>query len=203
MASTLGTYMYGDVLGDIGIMSIQSTFSMVLGIVSLFLCPIISKKIGLEKMVRACLLIGAVCYLGLFGTMMVTNISALVYMVWSSVASGFCGVSIYMQWGLVATVTDYNEYVTGKRTEGTIYGVFNLSRRIGQTVGNSAAVARAGLDRLPGRRRHPERRYHHRHQGAVRADPRHRAGRLLDRLPLCVEHHPADPRRHGRPQVCC
>ena len=112
--------MYGDVLGDIGIMSIQSTFSMVLGIVSLFLCPIISKKIGLEKMVRACLLIGAVCYLGLFGTMMVTNISALVYMVWSSVASGFCGVSIYMQWGLVATVTDYNEYVTGKRTEGTI-----------------------------------------------------------------------------------
>src|SRR5699024_9536535 len=82
VASTLGTYMYGDVLGDIGIMSIQSTFSMVLGIVSLFLCPIISKKIGLEKMVRACLLIGAVCYLGLFGTMMVTNISALVYMVW-------------------------------------------------------------------------------------------------------------------------
>ena len=118
--------MYGDVLGDIGIMSIQSTFSMVLGIVSLFLCPIISKKIGLEKMVRACLLIGAVCYLGLFGTMMVTNISALVYMVWSSVA------------------TDYNEYVTGKRTEGTIYGVFNLSRRIGQTVGNSAAVAALG-----------------------------------------------------------
>lgn len=144
VASTLGTYMYGDVLGDIGIMSIQSTFSMVLGIVSLFLCPIISKKIGLEKMVRACLLIGAVCYLGLFGTMMVTNISALVYMVWSSVASGFCGVSIYMQWGLVATVTDYNEYVTGKRTEGTIYGVFNLSRRIGQTVGNSAAVAALG-----------------------------------------------------------
>jgi GPH family glycoside/pentoside/hexuronide:cation symporter len=40
-----------------------------------------------------------------------------------------------MQWGLVGEAIDYNEYVTGKRTEGSIYGAFNLSRRIGQTVG--------------------------------------------------------------------
>ena len=30
---------------------------------------------------------------------------------------------------------DYNEHITGKRTEGSIYGTFNLARRIGQTVG--------------------------------------------------------------------
>lgn len=144
VASTLGTYMYGDVLGNIGIMSVQSTFSMFIGICSLFLCPIVSKKIGLEKMIRICLLLGSLSYLGLFATMMVTDISATVYMVWASLSAGFGGVSIYMQWGLVATVTDYNEYVTGKRAEGTIYGVFNLSRRIGQTVGNSAAVLALG-----------------------------------------------------------
>lgn len=144
VASTLGTYMYGDVLGDIGIMSVQSTFSMVVGIISLALCPVISKKIGLEKMVRICLVCGAVCYLGLFAVMMITTISPLVYMIWATIASSFGGVSIYMQWGLVATVTDYNEMVTGKRTEGTIYGTFNLSRRIGQTVGNSAAVLALG-----------------------------------------------------------
>lgn len=144
VASTLGTYMYGDVLGNIGIMSVQSTFSMFIGICSLFLCPIVSKKIGLEKMIRFCLLLGSLSYLGLFATMMVTDISATVYMVWASLSAGFGGISIYMQWGLVATVTDYNEYVTGKRAEGTIYGVFNLSRRIGQTVGNSAAVLALG-----------------------------------------------------------
>lgn len=144
VASTLGTYMYGDVLGNIGIMSVQSTFSMFIGICSLFLCPIVSKKIGLEKMIRICLLLGSLSYLGLFATMMVTDISATIYMVWASLSAGFGGVSIYMQWGLVATVTDYNEYVTGKRAEGTIYGVFNLSRRIGQTVGNSAAVLALG-----------------------------------------------------------
>lgn len=142
--NTLGTYMYGDVLGDIGVMSSQSALSMIIGVVCLALCPIVSKKIGLEKMVRICLLIGAIGYLALFGYMMVADISAMVYMIWSQIAFGIAGVSIYMQWGLVATVTDYNELVTGKRTEGTIYGTFNLSRRIGQTVGNSAAVLALG-----------------------------------------------------------
>ena len=124
VAQTLATYMYGDVLGDIGIMTIQSTVSMVLSVV--------------------CLLLGAACYAVLFGAMMFTNVSATVYMVWSTVASSLASVSIFMQWGLVATVTDYNDMVTGKRAEGTIYGVFNLSRRIGQTIGNSAAVAALG-----------------------------------------------------------
>jgi GPH family glycoside/pentoside/hexuronide:cation symporter len=44
-------------------------------------------------------------------------------------------VSIQMQWGLVGEAIDYNEFITGKRTEGSIYGTFNLSRRIGQTIG--------------------------------------------------------------------
>lgn len=144
VASTLGSYMYGDVLGDIGIMSTQSAFSMVLSLGTLALCPVVSKKIGLEKMVRACLLLGSALYLGLYAAVMTMDIAAAVYMVWSSFASGFCSVSIFMQWGLVATVTDYNEYISGKRAEGTIYGVFNLSRRIGQTIGNSAAVLALG-----------------------------------------------------------
>ena len=144
VGQTLGSYMYGDVLGNIGMMSIQSSFSMILGVVALALCPLISKKIGLEKMVRICLLCAAACYVGLFAFMMAAEVSAVVYMVWSTIASSFTSVSIYMQWGLVATVTDYNEMVTGKRTEGTIYGTFNLARRFGQTVGNSAAVLALG-----------------------------------------------------------
>ena len=63
-----------------------------------------------------------------------------------------------MQWGLVAESIDYNEYLTGKRNEGTIYGFFSLSRRVGSTIANSlsvmiiagigydAALTNAGLD---------------------------------------------------------
>jgi len=34
--------------------------------------------------------------------------------------------------------------VTGKRTEGSIYGTFNLSRRIGQTIGQGFAIYALG-----------------------------------------------------------
>ena len=60
------------------------------------------------------------------------------------IGTGFSMVSVQMQWGLVGEAIDYNEYVTGKRTEGSIYGTFNLARRIGQTVGQGVALYALG-----------------------------------------------------------
>ena len=46
---------------------------------------------------------------------------------------------------MVGEAIDYNEYLTGKRTEGSIYGTFNLMRRIGQALGSTIAVALLGV----------------------------------------------------------
>ena len=48
VSSTLGTYMYGDVLGNIGMMSMASAVSMPLGILALIITPKIADKVGLE-----------------------------------------------------------------------------------------------------------------------------------------------------------
>ena len=144
VGQTLGTYMYADVLGNIGMMSLQSLISMPLMFVTLIVAPKAAKKFGLEKMIRVCLLIGCLSSVTLFAMHMLFTVPALVHMVWISLSSAFSSVSIYMQWGLVGEAIDYNEYLTGKRTEGSIYGTFNLSRRIGQTIGNSAAVLMLG-----------------------------------------------------------
>lgn len=144
VGSTLGTYMYSDVLGSIGLMAMASAISMPLGIVTLIILPKLSKKFGLMNVIRACLLVGAVLYGGLFVAHILTNVNVWVHIIWSSLAQGLASVSIYMQWGMVGEVIDYNEYITGKRTEGSIYGTFNLTRRIGQTIGNSAAVLALG-----------------------------------------------------------
>ena len=48
------------------------------------------------------------------------------------------------QGGIGGEAIDYNEYLTGKRTEGSIYGSFDLARRIGNTVGSSLAVLMLG-----------------------------------------------------------
>lgn len=144
VSQTLGTYMYADVLGNIGMMSLQSLISMPLMFVTLIVAPKAAKKFGLEKMIRVCLLIGCLSSVTLFAMHMLFTVPALVHMMWISLSSAFSSVSIYMQWGLVGEAIDYNEYLTGKRTEGSIYGTFNLSRRIGQTIGNSAAVLMLG-----------------------------------------------------------
>ena len=144
VSSTLGTYMYGDVLGNIGMMSMASAVSMPLGILALIITPKIADKVGLERMIRTCLLTASAIYFVLFGALMVASVPAIAYMLISSIAMGLASVSIYMQWGLVGEAIDYNEMITGKRTEGSIYGTFNLTRRIGQTVGNSAAVLALG-----------------------------------------------------------
>ena len=86
-------------------------------------------------MIRLCLLGGSVIYFVLFGLHMVMDVNPYVHIIMNSLGMGAASVSIYMQWGLVGEAIDYNEYVTGKRTEGSIYGTFNLSRRIGQTIG--------------------------------------------------------------------
>lgn len=145
IASTLGTYMYEDVLGSIGMMAMASVISMPLSLITLVVAPKLAKKFGLEKTIRTGLLIGSALYVGLFVAHATVGVNTWVHIIWNGLAMGLASISIYMQWGLVGEAIDYNEYTTGKRTEGSIYGAFNLSRRIGQTVGNSAAVLLLGL----------------------------------------------------------
>ena len=141
MGTTLGIYMYRDVLGALSMMSIMTLVSMGLSFIFLALVPKVVAKAGLEKTVRASQLISVVLYVILF--LLPNNI--FVYMAVSAFASGFGGITVLMQWGMVGEAIDYNEYVTGKRTEGSIYGTFNLMRRIGQAIGSSAAVALLGI----------------------------------------------------------
>jgi GPH family glycoside/pentoside/hexuronide:cation symporter len=134
-AQTLGGYMYSAVYHDLTYQSIASALSSPFMIGSMIAVPFICKKLGLEKLIRYSLLIGgAICGV-LFVMHMFMEVPPLVHGVILGIGSGFAMVSIQMQWGLVGEAIDYNEYVTGKRTEGSIYGTFNLARRIGQTVG--------------------------------------------------------------------
>ena len=145
VGNTLNNYMFADVLGDISIAGYGTLLSAPPMLLIFILGPMIAKKIGLEKFIRYGLLISCVMYVALFGAMMMFDVNPWVYAICSNMAMGFAFISIYMQWGLVGEAIDYNEMITGKRTEGSIYGTFNLSRRVGQTIGNSAAMLLLGM----------------------------------------------------------
>jgi GPH family glycoside/pentoside/hexuronide:cation symporter len=139
-AQTLGMYMYSAVYHDVTYQSISSALSSPFMIGSMIAVPFLCKKIGLEKLIRICLLSGGAICGCLFVMHMIMDVHPLVHGVVLGIGSGLSMVSIQMQWGLVGEAIDYNEYVTGKRTEGSIYGTFNLSRRLGQTIGQGFAL---------------------------------------------------------------
>ena len=145
VGSTLSNYMYSAVFNDLALVSYGSVLSMPLMLVTLFGGPMLAKKFGLEKFIRVALLSGSAIYMVLFVLHMTMNVNPWVHIILNGLGMGLASMSIYMQWGLVGEAIDYNEYVTGKRTEGSIYGTFNLSRRVGQTVGNSFAVFMLGV----------------------------------------------------------
>lgn len=134
-------YMYADVLGDIGLQGYASILSSVLMITILLSAPLLTKKWDLVGIIRTCLVIGAVMYgVMLVYSLMVTEMNAWFFVIWQSIAAGMVTMSVQMQWGLVAESIDYNEYLTGKSNEGTIYGFFSLSRRVGSTITGSLTV---------------------------------------------------------------
>ena len=140
IAQTLSIYMYESVFHDVTYQAIGTALSSPIMIGSMIAVPFLCKKLGLMNLIRSSLLISGAIYAVLFGMHTVMNVHPLVHAIISGLAMGMGMVSIQMQWGLVGEAIDYNEYATGKRTEGSIYGTFNLARRIGQTVGQGFAI---------------------------------------------------------------
>ena len=145
VGGALGTYMYADVLGSLALMSVGSMISMPVSLVCMSVVPKLTRKFGMQRVLRGSLLLGCGLYVGLFTLHMVTDINVWVHIGFNAVASGISGLSNMMQWGMLSEAIEYNEYLTGKRTEGSINGTFNMLRRLGQGVGASFGVATLGL----------------------------------------------------------
>ena len=159
LGSGAATYMYMDVMKNVSLQALGTSMSSVLMICVLTAAPILTKKWDLVLIIRVCLLGGFILAASLTAyVVLVPDFNHILFVVWYALGNGMITMSVQMQWGLVAEAIDYNEYLTGKRNEGTIYGFFSLSRRIGSTIANSltviliaaigydAALTNAGLD---------------------------------------------------------
>jgi len=145
VGGALGTYMYADVLGSLALMSIGSLVGMPVSLVCMGAVPKLAGKFGSQKVLRGSLLLGCGMYVGLFTLHLTTNIHVWVHIGINAVASGIANLSNMMQWGMLSEAIEYNEYLTGKRTEGSINGTFNMLRRLGQGLGASFGVAMLGM----------------------------------------------------------
>lgn len=145
VGGALGTYMYADVLGSLALMSVGSMVGMPVNLLFMSVMPKLSRKLGMEKVLRMSLLLGFGLYVLLFTLHVMTQVNVWVHIGLNAIAAGISGLSNMMQWGMLSEAIEYNEYLTGKRTEGSINGTFNMLRRLGQGLGASFGVAVLGM----------------------------------------------------------
>ncbi len=144
VSQTLGTYLYADVFGNLAMMSVANLCVLPLSIVVLAVSPSLTKKLGMVELIRKSLVIGAAIQVFLFVLHITTDINVWAHMILYSVGSAFLSVGNMMQWGLVGEAIRHNEALLGIHVEGTLYGVFNMLRRLGQAISASACVAILG-----------------------------------------------------------
>ena len=145
VSGALSTYMYADVLGSIALMSAGSFLTMPVSLVCMSAVPRLSRKFGMQRVLHLSLLAGTGLYVLLFGLHIFTDINVWVHILLTALAGSIASLSNMMQWGMLSEAIEYNEYLTGKRTEGSINGTFNMLRRLGQGIGASFGVAVLGL----------------------------------------------------------
>ena len=134
--STLQIYVFRDIFDAFTLMGLNSVLGTAIGIVALIIIPSISKKNGLLTTVKYSELISVAA----FGLTYLFARDVFLYMIGSSIALGFAMITVQTQWGMIGEVMDFNKYKTGKNIDGTIYGTFNLSRRVGQAIGLAGAI---------------------------------------------------------------
>ena len=145
VSGSLGTYMYADVLGRLTLMSTAAILGLPVTILFMSLAPKFIRRFGSDRVLRSSLLMGAGLYVGLFALHALTRVNIWLHIGWNAVASGMANLSNMMQWGMLGESIEYNEYLTGKRTEGSINGTFNMLRRAGQGLGAATGVALLGM----------------------------------------------------------
>ncbi len=144
VSQTLSTYLYADVFGNLAMMSVANLVVLPLSVVVLAVSPALTKKLGMVNLIQKSLVIGAGMQVFLFVLHITTDMNVWVHMILYAVGSAFLSVGNMMQWGLVGEAIRHNEVLLGIRVEGTLYGVFNMLRRLGQAVSASACVAILG-----------------------------------------------------------
>lgn len=135
------SYVVADIFGNIGLLSISSIVQVIVSVSVLIMVPkLVRITKGTVNLLRIVMGLSITLFISLFVTLTFVEIPGVVYIVWAGTSATLLNLGVQLQWGLLAESVDYNQFVTDKRNEGTLYGSFMFSRRLGQTIAQSLVV---------------------------------------------------------------
>ena len=131
MGQTMNQYLFADYFKDINALS---SLSMVTLPISLILAAFIVKiaaKFGKREVGIIGMLIAGGAYIAAYFAKL-TN--PWIFVGLYAVAQLGTNLFNMLIWANLTDIIDYNEIITGKRDDGTIYGIYSFSRKIGQAL---------------------------------------------------------------------
>ena len=143
LPSSLNAYLFKDYFQVPGLLSIAG----MVGMVGTFVClPITTKlvaKFGKKNVVTYSTVISIVCYAVL---VFLPSKNPYIYLVLTTISGIGTGLYNMIIWAVVGDVIDYQEYLSGKREEGTVYAAYSLARKLVQAiVGSIGGFALAAI----------------------------------------------------------
>ena len=131
MTQTINAYLFADYFKNVNALS---TLSMIGLPVNLFLAAVLVKvadRFGKKEVSMISMLITGAIYIGCY-IAKITN--PWIYVGIYTISSLFMNTFNMLIWAKITDIIDYNEILTGKRDDGTIYGVYSFSRKLGQAL---------------------------------------------------------------------
>lgn len=131
MAQGINNFLFADYFKNTDALSLMSMLQLPVMII-LALC---STKLAMRFGKKECGVVGmgfsAVMYL-LIGVLKIQNVYTFIALIFVAML----GMYFFMMqcYALVGDVIDDNEVKTGKRDDGTVYGIYSFSRKIGQAI---------------------------------------------------------------------
>lgn len=143
LPGSLNTYLFKDYFQAPGLLGIAGMVGMIGTFVALPLTTKLVAKFGKKNVSTYSLIISIAAYAVM---VFLPSKNPYVYMglnVISGIGAGFYNMIV---WALVGDVIDYQEYLSGKREEGTVYAAYSLARKLVQAiVGSIGGFALAAI----------------------------------------------------------
>lgn len=143
LPSSLNAYLFKDYFQAPGLLGLGGMVGMIGTFIALPLTTKLVAKFGKKNVSTYSLIFSIVAYAIM---VLFPSKNPYIYMA-LSVVSGI-GVGFYnmVVWALVGDVIDYQEYLSGKREEGTVYAAYSLARKLVQAiVGSIGGFALAAI----------------------------------------------------------
>ncbi|MCK5736753.1 MAG: MFS transporter [Spirochaetaceae bacterium] len=137
----MNIYYFREVLNSLELMGLTAIITLIPMLAAAVVIPKLVKRYGTKKLSWFTSLMSAV----LMTILLILPSNPWIYIGMMLFATLFLMIPNIIVWGQVSDCIDYNQYLSGSRQEGVIYGAYSFMRKMGQAFAGFIAGAGLGL----------------------------------------------------------